>query len=81
MRIDIAVNDGFHLHIPIPTCIVLNRFTACFVPMLLAQKGVNISTKQAVSFVNEFNRYRHMNPEWIFIEAESSDGDKVRITF
>lgn len=37
--------------------------------------------KQAVSFVNELNRYRHAHPEWIFVDVESSDGDKIQITF
>lgn len=81
MRIDIAENDGDHYLIPIPSCIVLNRFAACFAPMFLAKYGVDITIKQAISFVNELNRYRHAHPEWIFVDVESSDGDKIQITF
>ncbi len=79
MKIVVKSNDGPNLRIPIPTGIVLNRFTAVFAPKYLKKQGLNVTKEQAVAFVQELNRYRRKHPEWILVEAQSSDGEYVEI--
>lgn len=79
MKIVVKGDDGKKLRIPIPTGIVLNRFTAGFAPKYLKKQGLNVTKEQAVAFVQELNRYRRKHPEWVLVEVKSSDGEYVEI--
>lgn len=79
MKIVVKSKDGPKLRIPIPTGIVFNRFTAAFVPKYLKKQGLNVTKEQAVAFVKALNQYRRKHPEWVLVEAQSSDGERVEI--
>lgn len=79
MKIVVKSNGGKKLHIPIPTGIVLNRFTAAFAPKYLKKQGIHVTKEQAVAFVQELNRYRSKHPEWVLVEAKTTDGEYVEI--
>ena len=79
MRIVVKSNEGPNLWLPIPSGLVLNRFVAGFAPKYLREYGLNITKEQAISFIKELNRYRRKHPEWVLVEAESSDGEYVKV--
>ena len=45
----------------------------------LKEYGLNVSKAQAAAFVKELNRYRRRHPEWVLVEAETADGDYVKV--
>ena len=79
MKIVVTSKDGPNIRLPIPSGLVLNRFVAGFAPQYLKEYGIDISKEQAVVFVKALNRYRHEHPEWVLVEAQSSEGDYVKI--
>ena len=79
MKIVVASKEGPNIRLPIPSGLVLNRFVAGFVPQYLKEHGIDITKEQAVAFIRALNHYRHTHPEWVLVEAQSSDGDYVKI--
>ena len=79
MRIVVKSPEGPNLWLPLPSCLLLNRFVAGFAPKYLKPQGIDITKEQAVAFVKELNRYRRKHPEWVLVEVKSSDGDYVKI--
>lgn len=45
----------------------------------LKEYGLNVSKAQVAAFVKELNRYRRRHPEWVLVEAETADGDYVKV--
>ena len=62
-----------------PTALVLNRLTACFAPMVLKDKDIPITRKQAVRLIKELKRCKKRFPGWKIVEVTSSDGEAVEI--
>ena len=77
MKIVVKRNDEPNLWHPIPSGLVLNRFTAKFVSKHLKKYGFDITKEQAIAFIKELNRYRCKHPEWVLVEVQSSDGEYV----
>ena len=76
----IHVNDSNkNFRLTLPTGLVLNRFTALFIPRFLKNKGIKINRAKAVAFVKCLNRYRRSHKDWVLVEAESADGSFVKI--
>lgn len=67
------------LTIPIPTGLVFNRFTARFIPLALADSGVPVTADQAVRLVDIINRFRKTHPDWVLVDVQSADGERVRV--
>lgn len=74
---------GSEHHVPIklmfPTGLVLNRFTACFVPLALKDSEVTVTRTQAVRFIKELKRCKKRFPDWKLVEVQSADGEHVEI--
>lgn len=79
MKIVVKSNDGPNIRLPIPSGLVLNRFVAGFAPQYLKEYGIDISKEQAVTFIKELNRYRRKHPEWVLVEAQTSNGEYVKV--
>ena len=79
MKIVVKSNEGPNIWLPIPSGFVLNRFTAGFAPKYLKEHGLDITKEQAVLFVKALNQYRRKHPEWVLAEAQSSDGEYVKV--
>lgn len=79
MKIVVKRNEGDHIWIPIPSGLVWNRFAAGFVQEFLNEFGLDVTKEQAITFIKELNRYRREHPEWVLVEAQSSDGEYVKI--
>lgn len=79
MKIVVKSNDEPNLWLPIPSGLVLNRFTAKFVSKHLKKYGFDITKEQAIRIIDELNRFRRSHPDWVFVEVQSSDGDYVEI--
>lgn len=79
----IVIHGGEH-HVPInlrfPTGLVLNRFTACFVPLALKDSEVTVTRAQAVRFIKELKRCKKQFPDWKLVEVQSADGEHIIIT-
>lgn len=79
MKIVVNSNDGPNIRFPIPTGLVLNRFAAGFAPKYLKEYGIDITKEQAVVFIKALNRYRRKHPEWVLVEAQTSNEEYVKI--
>lgn len=79
MRVIVKNNEGLNLRIPIPSGLILNRFSAGVVQKYLKEYGLNVSKAQAAAFVKALNRYRRRHPEWVLVEAETAGGDYVKV--
>ena len=79
MKIVVKSNEGSNIRLPIPSGLVLNRFTAGFAPKYLKEYGIDITQEQAVTFIKELNRYRRKHPEWVLAEVQSSSGEYVKV--
>ena len=79
MKIVVKSNEGPNIWLPIPSGLVLNRFTAGFAPKYLKEHGLDITKEQAITFIKELNRYRRKHSEWVLAEVHSSDGEYVKI--
>ncbi len=79
MRIHVEEAGIRRFSLILPTGLALNRFTAGMVAKSLAEQGVQMNKKQARTFVKHLNRYRRSHKEWVLVEVESADGDKVKI--
>lgn len=79
MRIVLKSKRGPNIRLPIPSELVLNRVTAGLVRKHLKECGLTVSKKQTVAFLKTLNRYRRKHPEWVLVEAQSSDGTYVQI--
>lgn len=77
MKITVKDGKNFNLHLCFPTRIVLNRFTAFFLPSFLKKQNIQITRKQIVAFSKVLRRYKHSHPDWIFIEAHDSSGNHI----
>ena len=79
MRIIIKEPDGRNINIRLPSRIVFNRITAVFAPMVVKNRGIHFTRKQALHFIKAINSARRKNPGWKLVEIESSEGQHVEI--
>lgn len=79
MKIVVKSNEGPNIRILIPSGLALNRFAAEFAPKYLKKCGLDITKERAIAFIKELKRYRREHPEWVLVEAQSSDGEYVKI--
>ncbi len=68
-----------NLNLRFPTGLVLNRVTAGIVARALGKKGLPLSRKQMVCCIRALNRYRKTHPDWVLVEVNSADGDRVEM--
>ena len=79
MKIVVKSENDSKYKFLLPSCLVLNPFTAIISPQILRKYGVKITKKQAYAFIRALNKYRHRHPNWVLVEVRSSDGDHVKI--
>lgn len=79
MRIVVNNNDRRPIKIRFPMGLVLNRFTACFAPLVLRNSEVKITRKQAIRLIKELKRCKKRFPDWKIVEVKSADGEYVEI--
>lgn len=79
MRIQVNDGDRLRLTIPIPTGLVLNRFTVDIACRAAQEQGVHISRENMQALFDAIHTCRRANPDWVLVEAESSGGERVHI--
>ncbi|MBQ7875789.1 MAG: hypothetical protein IJ316_00725 [Clostridia bacterium] len=79
MRIIVKSGENTNIKLSVPTAVVVNSFTAMFIPKVLEPHGVKITKKQSVKFMKALNKYRHNHEDWTLVEVNSSNGDCVKI--
>ena len=62
-----------------PIGLVLNGFTACFVPMAMKGSKVKLTRRQAVRLFREIKRCKKRFPDLKIVEVESEDGEYIEI--
>ena len=67
------------MNLRLPSGLLLNRFSAAFLPKLLAQNGLSITKEQARALVKELNRYRRRHRDWKLVEVQSVKGEYIQI--
>lgn len=80
MRIVVEKAGGRRVDIAFPSRLILNSLTAALAaPILSRRAGARIPISAAAKMAREINRMRRRHPDWYLVEADSADGDKVRI--
>lgn len=79
MRIVVKGSEHAAIKLIFPTGLVLNRVTACFVPLALKDSEVTITRAQAVRFIKELKRCKKRFPDWKLVEVQSADGEHIEI--
>lgn len=79
MRIVVKSKEGPNIWLPIPSCLILNRFAAGWVAKGLEDQGMHITKQQAEIFIKELNRYRRKHRDWVMVEVNSAQGDYVKV--
>ena len=78
------VINGTDSHIPIkllfPTGLVLNRFTAAFIPMALKDEDIPVTRTQAIRLIKELKRCKKRFPGWKLVEVQSAEGEHIEIS-
>lgn len=69
--------EGTNLNLPIPTGLVLNRFTAALLPKVLEENGIHLTGPQAQRLVSVIHQFRRSHPDWVLVEVESANGEQV----
>lgn len=79
MKIFVNSKDGTNSIFSLPSGLLLNSAMAAISTKYLKQYGINISKRQAYTFVKELNRFRRKHRDWVFVEVQSANGDYVKI--
>ena len=79
MIIKVRSQDGPNLFIPIPTGLFCNRLTAGFAAKAMAQNGVTATPAQMVKLFRVIRKVKRRHPDWVLVEAESAEGDRVYV--
>lgn len=79
MRIQVSDGRRFRLYLPIPTGLVLNRFTAGIACRAAEEQGVHISRKQMRALFDAIHACRREYPDWVLVEAKCAGGEQVII--
>ena len=78
MRIKVIDGDT-RLDLPLPTGLVLNRFTAEIAARAAADNGVNLTGAQVNALIRAAKDFKRSHPDWCLVEVESADGEYVMV--
>ena len=79
MQIRVKSPEGPNLWIPLPTGLIFNRLTAFFAARSAAEMGLRLSPGQMARLFTALKRYKHLHPDWVLVEVDSTEGDHVRV--
>lgn len=68
-------------HLLIPNGLLLNRLVAEVAANMLTQRGIHLSGRQIKKLMQDLNRVRERQPDWVLLEAEDANGEKFKIIF
>ena len=71
--------EGVNLNLPIPTGLVLNRFTAALLPKVLEESGIHVTQAQAQRLVAAIRQFRRSHPDWVLVEVHAAKGEQVLV--
>lgn len=77
MLITVKTNE-VSLKIPLPTCLICNRFVARLIGRRVAEE-TGIEPEKFVELMNELKKYRKKHGPWCLADVESSDGEIVKV--
>ena len=63
----------------LPTGLVLNRFTAYFIPGALEQQGISVTREQVLAVIQVLGDCKRRFPDWVLAQVEGAAGEKVYI--
>ncbi len=80
MRVQIESTET-HLNLHLPTGLMCSRLLlkGCF-SRICRTKQLPITASQAEVYLKFLRQYRKTHPDWVLVEIESADGERVRIT-
>mgnify|MGYP006896338248 FL=1 len=79
MKITVKDGKNFNLHLCFPTRIVLNRFTAFFLPSVLKKQNIHVTTEQILTFSKALRKYKRKHPDWNLVEVSTVKGEYTKI--
>lgn len=79
MKIIIKDDKQLNLRFYLPTGIVLNRFTAFFLPSFLKKQNIHVTTEQILTFSKALRKYKRKHPDWNLAEVSTVKGEYIKI--
>ena len=79
MIVKIRAAKGPRLFIPIPMGLFCNRLTAGIAAKVMEQNGMTLTPAQLVKLMRVIRQCKCRHRNWVLVEVESAEGDRVLI--
>ncbi len=80
MRIQLSGAEE-HLNLYLPTGLMCNRLALGTAFSVMHRKyHVPLTASQAGRFAHALRQFRRTHPNWVLVEVESADGERIQIT-
>lgn len=79
MRLKIYVNQGPKISLLFPTGLLLNRFTAGFLPKILEEQVPGLQKSQCRQFIKTLLDFRRRHKDWVLADITTAEGEKILI--
>lgn len=79
MRLIVRSKD-MKLWIPIPTGLLFSNLSACIATKIMNRHGVAITKQQAIKLCRAVRKCKHRHRNLTLVEAQTAEGDYVKIT-
>lgn len=63
----------------VPNAVALNRVTSVLIARGLEKRGVHLAYAQIREFAECIKAVRKRHPDWVLLEAEPSNNEKIKI--
>lgn len=82
MRISVDSGGKPLVRLALPSGLVFNRFFAPrLLPRILEENGIHISGEDVELMVKAICDYKKKHPQWVLVEVDSPNGERVRVKF
>lgn len=80
MRISVDSGGKPLVRLALPSGLVFNRFFAPrLLPRILEENGIHISGEDVELMVKAIRDYQKKHRDWILVEVDTADGDRVYV--
>jgi len=79
MRIILQNESQKERRLYVPNALLLNHLTSLLLARGLEKRGIHLSCEQIRMITESIKAVHKRHPDWVLMEAEPSNGDKIKI--
>lgn len=79
MRIILQNESQKERRLYVPNALLVNRLTFFWIVRGLEKRGIHLPCEQISMIAESIQAARKRHPDWVFLEAEQANGEKIRI--